>query len=280
MADGRDAARARPPGRPARRVPGAARRRQGRRRQADLDDHPGHRREPRQRDRRRRADRQTQGNDRVVVELPGVTDPEAIRQPHRHDRPARLRPARPSTQATEGQELDLDAVPRRCSAATRSRRRRVGTDQNGRPAVDFKLQGRRRRAVRATTPRRTSASYFAIVLDGTVVSAPVIRQPITDGNGQITGGLAGFNAEDARTWSRCSSTARCRSRSQELSSFSTISATLGASSSTRPSWPASSASRLVFAVHAHLLPTARRGRLLRADLLHARRARHLPARSR
>ena len=30
----------------------------------------------------------TQGKDRVVVELPGVTDPEAIRQLDRPDRPA------------------------------------------------------------------------------------------------------------------------------------------------------------------------------------------------
>ena len=41
-------------------------------------------------------------------------------------------------------------------------------------------------------------SYFAITLDGAVVSAPVIQNAIPGGNVQITGGgLAGFNAKDA-----------------------------------------------------------------------------------
>ena len=40
-------------------------------------------------------------------------------------------------------------------------------------------------------------SYFAIILDGSVVSAPVIQNAIPNGNVQITGGgLAGFNAAD------------------------------------------------------------------------------------
>jgi preprotein translocase subunit SecD len=137
----------------------------------------------------------TQGKDRVVVELPGVTDPEAVRtlvgQTGRLD----FVPLG-STQATAGQQLDLKAHPPlfsgdQVASAT------VGTDQNGRPAVDFVLKGDGAKAFSAYTAANVG-SYFAITLDGAVVSAPVIQASIPTGNVQITGGgLAGFNAKDA-----------------------------------------------------------------------------------
>src|SRR5436190_2732672 len=137
----------------------------------------------------------TQGSDRVVVELPGVTDPEAVRKLVGQTGQLDFVPLG-STTATEGQVLDLKQYPPlfggdQVSSAT------VGTDQNGRPAVDFVLKSDGAQKFSDYTSGHVG-SYFAITLDGAVVSAPVIQNAIPNGNVQITGGgLAGFNAKDA-----------------------------------------------------------------------------------
>jgi preprotein translocase subunit SecD len=137
----------------------------------------------------------TQGSDRVVVELPGVTDPEAVRKLVGQTGQLDFVPLG-STQVTEGQILDLTQYPPlfggdQVASAT------VGTDQNGRPAVDFVLKGDGAQKFSDYTAGHVG-SYFAITLDGSVVSAPVIQNAIPNGNVQITGGgLAGFNAADA-----------------------------------------------------------------------------------
>ncbi len=137
----------------------------------------------------------TQGSDRVVVELPGVTDPEAVRKLVGQTGQLDFVPLG-STQVTEGQVLDLTQYPPlfggdQVSSAT------VGTDQNGRPAVDFVLKSDGAQKFSDYTAGHIG-SYFAITLDGSVVSAPVIQNAIPNGNVQITGGgLAGFNATDA-----------------------------------------------------------------------------------
>jgi preprotein translocase subunit SecD len=137
----------------------------------------------------------TQGSDRVVVELPGVTDPEAVRKLVGQTGQLDFVPLG-STQVTEGQVLDLKQYPPlfggdQVASAT------VGTDQNGRPAVDFVLKGDGSQKFSDYTAGHVG-SYFAITLDGSVVSAPVIQNAIPNGNVQITGGgLAGFNAADA-----------------------------------------------------------------------------------
>ena len=137
----------------------------------------------------------TQGADRVVVELPGVTDPEAVRKLVGQTGQLDFVPLG-STQMTEGQTLDLKTYPPlfggdQVASAT------VGTDQNGRPAVDFVLKSTGASLFADYTSKNVGA-YFAITLDGAVVSAPVIQNAIPNGNVQITGGgLAGFNAKDA-----------------------------------------------------------------------------------
>ena len=137
----------------------------------------------------------TQGADRVVVELPGVTDPEAVRKLVGQTGQLDFVPLG-STQVTAGQTLDLKTYPPlfggdQVASAT------VGTDQNGRPAVDFVLKSTGASLFADYTSKNVGA-YFAITLDGAVVSAPVIQNAIPNGNVQITGGgLAGFNAKDA-----------------------------------------------------------------------------------
>src|SRR6478735_4253672 len=137
----------------------------------------------------------TQGADRVVVELPGVTDPEAVRKLVGTTGRLDFVPLG-QTQATEGQILDPKTYPPlfsgdQVASAT------VGTDQNGRPAVDFVLKDDGKNKFADYTAKNVGA-YFAITLDNSVISAPVIQNSIPNGNVQITGGgLAGFSAKAA-----------------------------------------------------------------------------------
>ena len=137
----------------------------------------------------------TQGADRVVVELPGVTDPEAVRRLVGTTGRLDFVPLG-TTQVTEGQTLDPKTYPPlfsgdQVSSAT------VGTDQNGRPAVNFVLKDSGKDLF-ATYTRENIGKYFAITLDNRVISAPVINDSIPNGNVQITGGgLGGFSAKEA-----------------------------------------------------------------------------------
>src|SRR3954467_901653 len=137
----------------------------------------------------------TQGKDRVVVELPGVTDPEAVRKLVGTTGRLDFVPLG-QTQATQDQTLDPKALPPlfsgdQVSSAT------VGTDQNGRPAVNFVLKDTGKNLF-ADYTRDHIGQYFAITLDNSVISAPVINDSIPNGNVQITGGgLGGFSAKEA-----------------------------------------------------------------------------------
>ena len=166
----------------------------------------------------------TQGSDRVVVELPGVTDPESVRrlvgQTGRLDFVPLGR-----TPAQDGQALDLEASPPlfsgdQVSSAT------VGTDQNGRPAVDFVLKDQGAKLFADYTAQHVG-DYFAITLDSAVISAPVIQNSIPNGQVQITGGgLRGFGAKDAQDLVTVLKFGSLPFPIQELSSEQ-ISATLG-----------------------------------------------------
>ncbi|MBL4805258.1 MAG: protein translocase subunit SecD [Alphaproteobacteria bacterium] len=67
--------------------------------------------------------------------------------------------------------------------------------QDGQPVISFRLNnigGRRF----ADVTRKNVGKPFAIVLDGQVLSAPVIREPILGGQGQISGGFTVQEASD------------------------------------------------------------------------------------
>jgi preprotein translocase subunit SecD len=68
-----------------------------------------------------------------------------------------------------------------------------GFDQNGLPSVNFRFNPSGARAFGQYTVENVG-SPFAIVLDEEVISAPVIREAITGGSGQITGN---FNVEES-----------------------------------------------------------------------------------
>src|SRR5688572_22503126 len=165
----------------------------------------------------------TQGSDRVVVELPGVTDPESIRRLVGQTGRLEFVPLG-STPAQEGQVLDLNVTPplfvgEEVQSAT------VGTDLNGRPAVDFVLKDNGAKLFGDYTTTH-NGEYFAIALDGVVISAPVINEPIPGGRGQITGGAGGFPPKEAQNLVTVLKFGSLPFPIEELSS-ETISATLG-----------------------------------------------------
>jgi protein-export membrane protein SecD len=141
----------------------------------------------------------TQGSDRVVVELPGVEDPDAVRrlvgQTGRLDFVPIPRGMQPPVQ---GQPLDLRVTPplfagERVTSAT------IGADsRTGGRTVNFTLDDEGARLFAEHT-RANIREFFAITLDSVVISAPEINEPITGGQVQISsGGIAGFPLQEAQ----------------------------------------------------------------------------------
>lgn len=121
---------------------------------------------------------QRQGNRRIVVELPGVTDHQ--------------------------QAIDVlgsiamleikDPLGRTALTGEDLKDARLGADQFGRPAIDieFTPEGAQKFARLTTIYRREVIPHL---LDGEVLVAPVVNEPITSGRGQITGN---FTRDEAR----------------------------------------------------------------------------------
>jgi protein-export membrane protein SecD len=152
-----------------------------------------------------------QGESRIVVQLPGVEDPNRIKQ--LLGKTARMtfrltdesaNPANPT--APPGVEfLPLEG---RAGGGKIAVRRRIEVDganltdaragqnnQTGEWVVNFTFDsiGTRRFA---EISRNNVGHPFAIVLDDKVISAPVIREPITGGRGQISGSFDASTATD------------------------------------------------------------------------------------
>ncbi len=156
---------------------------------------------------------QRQGDQRIMVQLPGVDDPErikdllgktakmAFRFVHETADPYIGR-APAGTEILPSDERDSEGSPRLYVVHKRvmvSGENLTGaastTDENGRPAVSFTFDtiGAKRfgDATKANVGR-----LFAIVLDNQVISAPVIRSSILGGRGQITGSFTFQETQD------------------------------------------------------------------------------------
>jgi len=167
----------------------------------------------------------TQGKDRVVIELPGVSDPDAVRRLVGQTGLLDFVPLG-STQANQGQVLDLKANPPLFSGDQISSAS-TGVDQSRGLTVTFSLKDQGAKLF-ADFTRDHVGEYFAITLDGTVISAPVINESIPNGQVQISaGGLGGFSVKDANELVTVLKFGSLPFPIQELSSEQ-ISATLGA----------------------------------------------------
>ena len=148
------------------------------------------------------------GHDRILVELPGVSDPDRIKRLLGSTAKMTFRLVAPSGSQT-GAETELLPYAEAGRAADRlAVLRKVEVDganltnasagqdlRTGEWVVHFTLDrvGARRFADVST---RHVGEPFAIVLDNKVISAPVIREPILGGQGQISGNFTVEGAND------------------------------------------------------------------------------------
>ncbi|GBQ91574.1 preprotein translocase subunit SecD [Asaia krungthepensis NRIC 0535] len=149
-----------------------------------------------------------QGDDRIVVELPGISDPEHIKRLLGTTAKMTFRllangaggsVAPPgATMMPDISENNvllpvMDHVEVDGAALTNAG---ATIDQKtGEWAVSFSFNRAGARAFAQTTTQNVGRR-FAIVLDNKVIEAPVINEPITQGNGQITGRFSAQAATD------------------------------------------------------------------------------------
>jgi preprotein translocase subunit SecD len=136
---------------------------------------------------------QRQGDDRILVQLPGIDNPERVKQ--LLGKTAKLTFHLVSEQASGS---DIRSVPMREDPQQTlpiKRRPIMSGDmlvnaqpsfQDGAPIVSFKLNGVGARRFCEVTTQNTGKP-FAVVLDNEVITAPRINEPICGGNAQISG---------------------------------------------------------------------------------------------
>ena len=156
---------------------------------------------------------QRQGDDRILVEVPGLDDPQRLKD-------LIGQTAEMSFHLVQGTGLTtLEAAEENRGigqlvfpdTASPSLGYIVGpamvrgqdlidaqatfNQQTGEPVVTFRLNTTGARAFADVTQTNTGRQ-FAIVLDDAIISAPVINEPILGGNGQISGGFSVQDAND------------------------------------------------------------------------------------
>ncbi len=158
---------------------------------------------------------QQQGEDRILVQLPGVKDPERMKKLlgktakltfHLVDENVTAAEARRGRVPPGSMVLPLEDTTSRAGPREIVVRKRVQvsgerlvdaqpTFQDNQPVVSFRfdtLGGRRF----GETTKNNVGRRLAIVLDGKVISAPVIREPILGGSGIISGSFTVQEAQD------------------------------------------------------------------------------------
>jgi preprotein translocase subunit SecD len=153
-----------------------------------------------------------QGDSRILVQLPGVDDPERIKRLlgktakltfHLVDYSVSLDDATVG-RVPPGSQLLQSAEGGRSPAVVIKKRIELGGEtlvdsqpnfQDGQPVVSFRFNAQGAKKFGAITQENTG-KQFAIVLDGKVISAPVIREPILGGSGQISGSFTVQGAQD------------------------------------------------------------------------------------
>jgi protein-export membrane protein SecD len=149
----------------------------------------------------------TQGTDRIVVEMPGITNVDQIRSLVGTTGRLDFVPLG-DTPASDGQVLDPAWISTKCDATItincvlfsgdQVTSASIGADQTGNRTVDFTLDSTGRDLFADHTAKNVGR-YFAIVLDGEVISAPVINSSIPNGQVQITqGGIGGYPLQEAQ----------------------------------------------------------------------------------
>ncbi|MFL5770434.1 MAG: protein translocase subunit SecD [Chloroflexota bacterium] len=166
----------------------------------------------------------TQGTDRVVVELPGVSDPNSVRELVGTTGRLDFVPLG-STQMQQDQEIDLTQHPPLFSGEELETAA-IGQDPTKGRVVTFVLKADGAKKFGDYTAAHVG-DYFAIVLDSRVISAPRIEDAIPGGHVQITSpGIGGYPLKEAQNLTTVLQFGSLPFPIEELSNV-TISATLG-----------------------------------------------------
>jgi preprotein translocase subunit SecD len=144
---------------------------------------------------------QRQGSRRIIVELPGIQDPQRaidligktalLEFIDTGSTPlpegARWSADGKTVQAPGGQPLQLEKKAVLTGADLADAQ--AGYDQNtGQPIVNFQFKGKGAKTFEEFTGSHVG-KYLTIALDNEVISSPIIRDRITGGRGQISGGF-------------------------------------------------------------------------------------------
>jgi len=159
---------------------------------------------------------QREGSDRILIQLPGVDNPEEMKKIIGTTAKMTFRLVDESISAADarsgrlpsGDEILVEeprgpggpkteyVVQKRIMVPGDSLTSANATfDQNNRPVVGFKFDSNGARKFGDVT-KANVGKLFAIVLDGKVISAPVIREPITQGSGEISGNFTSESAKE------------------------------------------------------------------------------------
>jgi preprotein translocase subunit SecD len=157
---------------------------------------------------------QREGSDRILVQLPGIDNPEEMKKiigttakmtfqlVDENVSPVDAHAGRlplgdeilTSDEGRRGaQQKDEIVVQKRIMVSGESLTNAQGTFQDGQPVVSFTFDSNGARRFGDVT-KANVGKRFAIILDHNVISAPVIREPITGGKGIISGN---FTSESA-----------------------------------------------------------------------------------
>ncbi len=153
---------------------------------------------------------QQQGDDRIVIQLPGVQDPAEIKalmgktakmtfhlvDEETTPQMAQMGKLSADSMLVSGEETGYIVLKRAVVVGGESLEdSRATYDENGNPAVSFSFKSAGAKKFGNAT-RENVGNRLAIVLDGKVISAPTINTPITGGKGVITGNFTVQTAND------------------------------------------------------------------------------------
>ena len=150
---------------------------------------------------------QREGDDRIIVQVPGLQDPEQLKTILGQTAKLEFRlVAEPGQNPSESEELEQQdgtgklAIEKQVMVQGEDLTdAQPGFDQQrgGEPVVNFRFNIRGAQRFGEVTSKNVDR-LFAIVLDNKVISAPRILTPITGGSGQISGR---FSVEEANNLS-------------------------------------------------------------------------------
>lgn len=147
---------------------------------------------------------QRQGDDRVLVQLPGLDDPQRVKDLlgttaklsfHLVDSSGTRGSGSMTLPMAEEPGQTINVFRRAELTGDTLENAQYAPDQNGQSAVSFRFNTVGAKKF-CKLSRENVNRLFAIVLDKEVISAPVIREPICGGQGQISGRFSVKEAND------------------------------------------------------------------------------------